>query len=470
MEIGERIQKIRKEQEMSQEELAKKLLISRQTISQWETGQTVPSLDNIYRLKEIFNISFDDLMNESINESDFEKPIEEYTVIQNEKITDFVFGIAFAKEKNRALTLGIISAVVFINTIFMMTTPSVTVLLPLFIFCLVIFIKATVDVSKLKKSFLSSLISTTQYFKIFNDNITISFNTNDGSSATYNVRLSTASLIRQTSDFVVLNYGKNVFAIPKQILDYNSLLLKNQLSAPLPTKKERALSLALLIASPMSFVFGIIFVLNIGMMLDTSLNFTDYFWILFLFTPIPIASIIVGIISNNKKIKNRKNIVIGVVFLSLLCIFGSFTFIFHQEYYTDYRYVNNLESQTGIDFPDEGEISMIDYEHDESVNSIYDTESTITFAPKDTEDFKKAIYDNQLWLTEITSELEGCCPYSTMTNKFDRFVIYNEDTKEFNSLPNESGEFSFIIFGFDNDKLEIYEYKKSITVTNNQSN
>ena len=62
MEIGERILAIRKEKGLSQVELAKMLLVSRQTISQWETGQTVPSLDNIYRLRDILGISFDDLM------------------------------------------------------------------------------------------------------------------------------------------------------------------------------------------------------------------------------------------------------------------------------------------------------------------------------------------------------------------------------------------------------------------------
>ncbi len=54
MTIGSRIQALRKERGMSQEELANKLSVSRQTVSQWETGQTAPSIDNIYTLKDIF--------------------------------------------------------------------------------------------------------------------------------------------------------------------------------------------------------------------------------------------------------------------------------------------------------------------------------------------------------------------------------------------------------------------------------
>lgn len=65
MTIGSRIQAMRKERGMSQEELANKLSVSRQTVSQWETGQTAPSIDNIYTLKDIFGVSFDALMSSS---------------------------------------------------------------------------------------------------------------------------------------------------------------------------------------------------------------------------------------------------------------------------------------------------------------------------------------------------------------------------------------------------------------------
>ena len=62
MTTGESIQKYRKEQGLSQEELGQKLMVSRQTVSLWETDQTVPTIDNLVRLKEIFNVSIDDLL------------------------------------------------------------------------------------------------------------------------------------------------------------------------------------------------------------------------------------------------------------------------------------------------------------------------------------------------------------------------------------------------------------------------
>lgn len=74
MTIGSRIQAMRKERGMSQEELANKLSVSRQTVSQWETGQTAPSIDNIYTLKDIFGVSFDALMSERQTESPQKAP------------------------------------------------------------------------------------------------------------------------------------------------------------------------------------------------------------------------------------------------------------------------------------------------------------------------------------------------------------------------------------------------------------
>ena len=62
MTLGNRIQQCRKALDLSQEELGQKLLVSRQTVSLWEKDQTLPSIDNLTRLKEIFGISVDELL------------------------------------------------------------------------------------------------------------------------------------------------------------------------------------------------------------------------------------------------------------------------------------------------------------------------------------------------------------------------------------------------------------------------
>ena len=70
MTISEKIQFYRKKAGLSQEDLAKYLLVSRQTISLWENGQTLPTIDNLIRLREIFDISIDDMLGAKADEKD----------------------------------------------------------------------------------------------------------------------------------------------------------------------------------------------------------------------------------------------------------------------------------------------------------------------------------------------------------------------------------------------------------------
>lgn len=54
---------LRKLNNMSQEELAEKLDVSRQTLSKWETGESVPDIDKCMSISQIFDVSLDELVN-----------------------------------------------------------------------------------------------------------------------------------------------------------------------------------------------------------------------------------------------------------------------------------------------------------------------------------------------------------------------------------------------------------------------
>ena len=62
MPLGERIYKLRAEKKMSQGDLADALEVSRQSISKWETNGSVPELDKLVKLSEIFGVSLDELV------------------------------------------------------------------------------------------------------------------------------------------------------------------------------------------------------------------------------------------------------------------------------------------------------------------------------------------------------------------------------------------------------------------------
>lgn len=62
MDIGEKLLDLRKSKHLSQEEVAEKLNVSRQTVSKWETNQSMPDFDKIAPLCELYGISADELL------------------------------------------------------------------------------------------------------------------------------------------------------------------------------------------------------------------------------------------------------------------------------------------------------------------------------------------------------------------------------------------------------------------------
>lgn len=62
MNLAEKLQQLRKRNNLSQEQLADKLGISRQSISKWESGQSAPEIDKIVQLSEIFSVTTDYLL------------------------------------------------------------------------------------------------------------------------------------------------------------------------------------------------------------------------------------------------------------------------------------------------------------------------------------------------------------------------------------------------------------------------
>lgn len=62
MELGKQIKKHRQEVQLSQEELAERVYVSRQTISNWENDKSYPDVNSLVLLSETFQISLDNLI------------------------------------------------------------------------------------------------------------------------------------------------------------------------------------------------------------------------------------------------------------------------------------------------------------------------------------------------------------------------------------------------------------------------
>ena len=66
MMFNDNLNKYRKQKGLSQEELAFRLGVSRQSVSKWESGQSTPELERIIEIADLFGISLDELIGHEV--------------------------------------------------------------------------------------------------------------------------------------------------------------------------------------------------------------------------------------------------------------------------------------------------------------------------------------------------------------------------------------------------------------------
>lgn len=62
MKFNEKLIKLRKENKLTQDKLAEKINISRQSISKWENGHGYPDIENLMKISDLYNLSLDELL------------------------------------------------------------------------------------------------------------------------------------------------------------------------------------------------------------------------------------------------------------------------------------------------------------------------------------------------------------------------------------------------------------------------
>ncbi len=75
MDFGQKLKEIRKNEGLSQEQLAEKIGVSRQAITKWETGKGMPDIENMMILAEIFKTTLDELVSQAMPSHDKKKPV-----------------------------------------------------------------------------------------------------------------------------------------------------------------------------------------------------------------------------------------------------------------------------------------------------------------------------------------------------------------------------------------------------------
>ena len=88
MKFSEKVFQLRKELRLSQEEVAEKLKVSRQTISNWENGSAQPTIDKAVELANLFDVSLDELVGKSIRNP--QKPNDLLMTLLNQTVTIYL--------------------------------------------------------------------------------------------------------------------------------------------------------------------------------------------------------------------------------------------------------------------------------------------------------------------------------------------------------------------------------------------
>ena len=142
MNLADNLKRIRKDNNLSQEQLAEKLGVSRQSVSKWESGLSYPEMDKVLQICNLFNLNINELINENIKDAN---EMKEAQIRSNKYISSFfeyvtktvdMFSSMKFKEKVKCLfEQGIVSLILFvilaiIGLIFSELVSSILRLLP----------------------------------------------------------------------------------------------------------------------------------------------------------------------------------------------------------------------------------------------------------------------------------------------------------------------------------------------------
>lgn len=112
MNFNNRLYRLRKQKGFSQEELANRLNVSRQTISKWEVGDSTPDMEKLIAISDLFNVSLDNLITGKEDEPQITTETKsDFVSVLNEKV---LTNENKKKAKSALKIIGIIAAAVLV--------------------------------------------------------------------------------------------------------------------------------------------------------------------------------------------------------------------------------------------------------------------------------------------------------------------------------------------------------------------
>ena len=459
MTLGQKLHLFRSKAGLSQEDVAGRLLVSRQTVSQWEKDQTMPTVDNLLRLRELFGVSLDELFSEEapdhnepqtrIERCSYTPTDEDYKRVRSMTLKPLYLQLA------RFIPVLVIVAA----GAFFADRDLIGFFIGIF-FCLLVF--ALSGLIRGIRAFSASVKKAsggTYTLELNGDELFLKTSREGAERNSFHIDRTKPLKVCYMGNIVAAMFDRNSFIIEKAALE-NAPAIKEIIErAAAADDSQKAghssslVSRLLLFAAIVSPVIGLFLITRFR-----DLAFAQYALLLLL--PLPIASLVFGIVKLKKGLGGKANVIVGAIVAGILVIYGCMFIGLNSQVKKAQTRAGEIGTLCGIDIPQKLN-SALSYDADEDPNaeSIH---ITTLIVPKGDPAYEKMFADDdERWLSVLPDELRDFIPVRYKQGDYDRWLMYNADTGEYNTVP-AGGESNNMILLCANDRirsLDIAEYR-----------
>lgn len=349
MTVGERLQRYRKSLNLSQEELGQRLLVSRQTISQWETDQTLPTVDNLMRLKELFGVSIDTLLSgEEPDEQPEakEEPFETYLFTFKDAEKKAYYSnrmFAFIKRPLILLLIQLVATVSLLIQPVLQYAALRVVLIVLLAVHLFGFLAAFLRARKNQKQIVEQIASNSYRYDFYREHFTLRVEKDGALSSFFVIPYAQITRVENADDFTFVYYNNKraLCVLRKSDLQPDSVLFR--IMPHVPKKKTYRNAFGVWRAvSVISFVLAIVslpaalWLMSAVTPAGSALQETALpnFWIVSAILLVPVTSIVIGCILKSKGLQYKKNLILGIIMTAILVSMACVSFLTYYLYAT----------------------------------------------------------------------------------------------------------------------------------------
>ncbi len=467
--LNEKIIYYRKKNGLSQEELAGKLLVSRQTVSQWETGQTLPTVDNLIRLREIFGVTMDELISDAA-------PTEEAAPApQPREIFSFILTREEFRRAMRStweIRIMVLVALTFAIPVFLLLlsySDLVGEILPTLVICLVLLEAGAFTGFYLRKNrALDRLCTANETIEIrsYDAMLTQTALKNGEAVRVYKMAYDDIAAVEDSKTiFRISDRRGGMIFLPKRAMDPDGSLFRWLCGMAEEYKRKTsgkgAVVSVLCTAGVLIILSKIAEVVSRSEDLESVLK---YFWI------IPAAGLLIslfmlvrGIVRARKK-RNLAavQIVFGVLF-SLICTVSLvFSVLIPKASAGFQQTMLEIESQLGIDLPDNAGVRENIYKSPKS-NGVRLISSIVLSLDRSTSlAFDEKVASEPKWIRgKLAFPLAPVWNTSVSADTAEYVMLLNLTTGQFNELPKENGTYTClnVFYRQEDEQIIILKYE-----------